>query len=332
MGEKNIRRILFYLAPQFSMMSLLPLTEVLRKANEVAETVLYDYSFVSAGESAEAVNGMAVATSAELPRDRSLAAVVLCSSYQYDDAAAEPLGQWVRWLDRHGVPLGVTDTAAFLIKRARVSWPPPICTHWLTRHAFAAEFPDSPISSRFFEYTPTRFSCGGATAGLDLMLHVVAEHHGQDFSTRVGSHLFYGGARERRDSHQSLLAEFAPRVENPVVLAVLKAMDETNGAKRPISDLAAEVKLSQSQLERLFKRFMHATPARIYQIVRLRKAHSLIRSTRLPIEIIADQCGFASRSQFSAAYKAQFGVAPGALRRNCDVTHTSNSPAPLVFS
>lgn len=307
------RKFLFYLAPQFSMMSLLPLTEVLRKANEVSGEDLYSYDFVSECASVDAINGMAVLAGTELPRDRALEAVVVVASYQYDKAFNEPLAQWLRWLDRHGIALGATDTGIFLVARSGVHWREPYCVHWLTRPALHEEFPEIDVSERFFEYSPKRFSCAGATAGLDLMLHIVGQHHGEAFAARVGSHLIFGGGG-RSESQQSLLADFVSRAVDQSVLRVLQMMETSSGPKNSIPSLAAAVGMSQPQISRLFKRHLGETPARVYQICRLRRAHALTKSTTLSVEIIAYECGFASRSQFSKAFKAEFGKTPSEVR------------------
>ncbi len=77
---------------------------------------------------------------------------------------------------------------------------------------------------------------------------------------------------------------------------------------------AEAVGMSQSQLNRLCKRLLGETPVRIYQISRLRRAHALLKSTILSIEVIAFECGFASRSQFTSAFKTEFGKAPSTVR------------------
>jgi len=308
------RKIIFYLAPHFSMMSLLSLTEVLRKANEVSGEPLYAYSFVSKATSTEAVNGMTVTTETDLPRDSKLTAAIVCASYDYHEGYCEPLAQWLRWLDRHNVALGAADTGIFIVARSGVRWTGPLCTHWLTRPALQEEYPDAEISTRFFEYSPKRFSCSGATAGLDLMLHVVGQHHGEAFAARVGSHLVFGGTTDRSQRQQSPLADYFSRVEDGSLTRVLQLMEQTSGQKRSIPDLADAVGLSQSQMNRLFKKLLCVTPARVYQICRLRRAHALIKSTTLSIEIIAFECGFASRSQFTDAFKNEFGISPSAVR------------------
>ncbi|MCP4387603.1 MAG: helix-turn-helix domain-containing protein [Gammaproteobacteria bacterium] len=308
------RNITFYLAPQFSMVSLLPLTEVLRKANEISGETLYSCHFVSEFATVEAVNGMAVSTATDLPRDSKLAAVIVCASYRYHDAYSLRLAHWLRWLDAHEVALGAADTGIFLCKRAKVRWSAPLCTHWPTRPALQEEWPNAEISDRFFEYTPHRFSSAGATSGLDMMLHLVGEHHGKGFAARVGSHLIFGGKTDRSENQLSPLADYSSRINDPSLQRILQLMEQSSRPKQQVHVFAEAVGMSQSQLNRLCKRLLGETPVRIYQISRLRRAHALLKSTILSIEVIAFECGFASRSQFTSAFKTEFSKAPSTVR------------------
>ncbi len=313
-----LRNYLIYLAPQFSMMSLLPLTEVLRKANELSDTLLYSYEFVSAGPEVKAVNGMSIKTRAQLLKNDACTGVIVCASYQLQIRNDKSLHGWLRWNARHGVPIGVTDTGAFIAAQAGLDWNVPICVHWQSRAAFHERHPDMATSEKLFEYTPQRFSCIGAAAGLDLMLHILAEHHGPDFAAQVGSHLVFGHQNDRMLSRKSNLAEFIGQVTDPRLEHVLLAMEQSSGPRRSMPEFAAEAGLTVGQLNRLFKKHFSKTPARVFQLSRLRRAQGLIRTTAMPIEAIAEACGFASRSQFAHSYKAEFGLSPGQVRGTWD--------------
>ncbi len=57
------------------------------------------------------------------------------------------------------------------------------------------------------------------------------------------------------------------------------------------------------------------TPLDFVQRVRLRHAATLLRTTALPIKVIAAAVGFASRSHFSRAVHAAYGIEPRGYRR-----------------
>ena len=48
---------------------------------------------------------------------------------------------------------------------------------------------------------------------------------------------------------------------------------------------------------------------------RLQRARELIRTTRMPIQQIAQSVGYEGMSQFSAAFKQAYGTTPGRYRK-----------------
>ena len=54
---------------------------------------------------------------------------------------------------------------------------------------------------------------------------------------------------------------------------------------------------------------------RAYLMIRLSRAHNLLQQTDLPVTAIAISTGFRSLEHFSRAYRAVFGCAPSADRR-----------------
>ena len=49
--------------------------------------------------------------------------------------------------------------------------------------------------------------------------------------------------------------------------------------------------------------------------LRLSKAYELIQNTSISLEEISATIGYASISHFSGAFKARYGLSPGALRK-----------------
>jgi AraC-like DNA-binding protein len=82
-----------------------------------------------------------------------------------------------------------------------------------------------------------------------------------------------------------------------------------------LEDIAARAHCSVNHLIALFRRHLRQTPARYLRDVRLRHAERLLTHSRLPVALIAEQCGFVSPFHFSRLFKEQYGLAPLAFRQ-----------------
>lgn len=79
--------------------------------------------------------------------------------------------------------------------------------------------------------------------------------------------------------------------------------------------LAAERGMSQSAFSHLFRARTGLTPARFITEVKVQEAARLLASTRLPIERIAEQCGFANGSHFGKVFRRLRHQSAGTYRR-----------------
>ena len=170
----------FFLAPKFSMMSLLSMTEPLRAANEIAGQEIYRIKYFAESAETTAINGMTVATDSSLPRTTDFDVVIVCASYEPERAATKKALNWLRWLAAHGMTLGSADTGAYILAQAGLLSGEIIALHWVNLPAFREMFPDVVTSSRLIEFSEKRFSCAGATTGIDMMLHLLGKHHGEE--------------------------------------------------------------------------------------------------------------------------------------------------------
>ena len=72
--------------------------------------------------------------------------------------------------------------------------------------------------------------------------------------------------------------------------------------------------MSRAAFAERFSRTFQRTPLDFVQTVRLRTAAQLLTSTDLPIKVIASSIGYASRSYFSRAFRASYGLDPRSYR------------------
>jgi transcriptional regulator GlxA family with amidase domain len=94
------------------------------------------------------------------------------------------------------------------------------------------------------------------------------------------------------------------------VIAVL----ERPAAPHTVESLAAVAGMSRSSFARVFSRGFGEGPIRFVSRVRLRLAAHLLGTTDLPVKLVAASVGYASRSYFSRAFRAAYGVDPTGFR------------------
>jgi AraC-like DNA-binding protein len=89
---------------------------------------------------------------------------------------------------------------------------------------------------------------------------------------------------------------------------------ERPGARHSLQDLAAAAGMSRSSFAARFSQVFGQSPLEFVSKVRLRNAAHLLSRTDLPIKVIATSVGYGSRSHFSRAFSAAYGVDPTTYR------------------
>ena len=100
------------------------------------------------------------------------------------------------------------------------------------------------------------------------------------------------------------------------VLQALQTLDDLP-VNRPLDQtwLAGEVRLSPSQLDRLFGKQFGLTPRQYFDRRKLGRAMDLIRGAPLSIKQIAYETGFRSLPYFSRWFQARTGLSPRAFKK-----------------
>lgn len=99
-------------------------------------------------------------------------------------------------------------------------------------------------------------------------------------------------------------------------------------ARRILNELSADLKnppslaelselthFSRNYVIELVKEYCGKTPYQYLGELRLQRAALLLESSALPLEEIADQCGYSDYSHFYKSFRGAFGCAPGRYRR-----------------
>lgn len=102
---------------------------------------------------------------------------------------------------------------------------------------------------------------------------------------------------------------------NPRLGAAVEAMLSQPGRAHRVGDLAALAGMSRSAFAAHFTRAFGQSPHGFLTESRLRHAAHFLETTELPVKTIAGKIGYKSRSNFSRAFKARYGVDPAAYRQ-----------------
>lgn len=188
-------------------------------------------------------------------------------------------------------------------------------THWIYAREMQARFPKVKVEEdRIFINDGSIWTSAGMSAGIDLALALVEQDMGAAFARLVAKKLVVYHRRAGGQSQYSALLELAPksdRIQNALVYA-------KNNLHTPLSvpQLADAARLSPRQFSRAFQSETGQSPAKAVEHLRIEAARMMMEEGRHPIDVVAQQTGFADRDRMRRAFLRAFGQPPQVIRRN----------------
>ena len=170
-----IMRIGFIPAPGFNMMSLSAAIEPLRIANRMRNERLFEWTTPWCERRAEASNGLAIEPERDFTRTRDLDVLFVCASFNAAGARSCGAVECLRRFARSGRALGAIGTGTYLLAWAGLLGGRRCTIHWEHLPAFAEAFTRLDVTENLYEIDRKRYTTGGGTAVLDMMLHLIGE-------------------------------------------------------------------------------------------------------------------------------------------------------------
>ncbi len=103
-------------------------------------------------------------------------------------------------------------------------------------------------------------------------------------------------------------------VEDPAVARAVGLIRERPGLR--VAEVARLSGVARSGLQRRFLKSLGRGLREEIARVRMARARSQLAASTAKLDLVAEQCGFASVQRFSAAFSRAHGIAPGAYRRH----------------
>ncbi len=92
-----------------------------------------------------------------------------------------------------------------------------------------------------------------------------------------------------------------------------KLLLESTITEKKVSEV---VYVSETYLRNQYNKFFGMPPKKYIKTVKLKKAHTLLRTTDLNVSRIAQEIGYINTSKFSSDFKRRFGITPTQYRKN----------------
>ncbi|TDK39240.1 GlxA family transcriptional regulator [Rhizobium deserti] len=209
---------------------------------------------------------------------------------------------------------GSVCTGAFLLGEAGLLDGRRVTTHWQHAGALAASYPRTDVDpDKIFIRDGDLITSAGVTAGIDLALAIVREHHGARVANAVARRLVVAAQRQGGQSQFSPYAEIAGDIGSPI--AAVKTYVMANLRKKlSVAELAAAAGMSGRSFARTFVDRYQITPADFVEQARLEAAKAALESSDAPLKLVAHDCGFRTAKHMSQVFLRRLGMTAAQYR------------------
>ena len=307
-----MQRVGFVICPGYSLMGLaaVPAFEV---ANLVGDESAYDLHFVSEhGGPVGASAGMNLETEAF---DETAFDTLIIGGGNFFRTSTPGLIALVQQASKEARRVAAICTGAFVLGEAGLLDGRRVTTHWMHARELQEQFPNCTLDmDRIFINDGPIWTSAGMSAGIDLALALIEADLGQEVAQDVAKKLVLYHRRAEGQSQFSALLELEPKSDR--VQSALTYAKQNLHRPLTVEELAEAACLSPRQFSRVFRAETGQSPAKAIENLRVEAARLMMERSRHPIDLVADQTGFADRNRMRRAFLRAFGQPPQVIRRN----------------
>ncbi len=229
-------------------------------------------------------------------------------------AIDEPVLSFVRQTAATAGRISSVCSGAYVLAAAGLLDGRRATTHWNRGPDFARRFPKVRLEpDRIYVRDGPIWTSAGITAGIDLVLAMIAEDLGETVARQTAQQLVVYQRRPGGQSQFSALLEMdRPGGRFGALMAwARERLHEPLNVER----LASQTAMSPRNFARAFTADTGVTPARAVERLRVEMARERIEAGPEPIDRVAEAAGFGDPERMRRAFLRAFGQPPQALRR-----------------
>ena len=230
------------------------------------------------------------------------------------DSDSDPrLTAWLQQMPQAAALYGSICTGAFALGHAGLLDGSEVTTHWQNAQQLALRFPAAKVlPDRIYVRDRRMVTSAGVSAGIDLALALVSEHHGPKIAVAVAKRLVVVAQRQ---GGQSQFSPYLAPIEGDSPIARIQSHVMAHVADRhTLQSLAAVAGMSPRNLARQFVQEIQVTPHEFVERARIDAARMRLEGSDAALKAVAFECGFGTADRMRVVFTARLGVSPAQYR------------------
>lgn len=213
-----------------------------------------------------------------------------------------------------GARIATICTGAFLLAATGLLDGRRATTHWLAAPELARRFPSVSVDPNvLFVDEGNLLTSAGASAGIDLCLHLVQRDYGAAVATAAARLAVM--PLQRAGGQAQFIEHGALPLDTTSLSRLLEWLEENIDRELSLQVIARRAAMSVRTLSRQFRSQTGSTPLAWLQQTRVRRARVLLETTALSVDRVASSAGFGSVASFRLHFGRIVGTSPQAYRR-----------------
>lgn len=300
-----------YVAPGFVLTEFAGVVEVIRLANRINGSPLFEWNVRSTDGGPIAASSAVTVETTPLPARPDADYLFVLGNSDPACPALSMAKTLSSYTSRQARVVLLSEAAARYIAETEDA-PGSHTTHWENRTVLMERLGLFDTKATLAVERGSIITCAGMGATFDIALSIASQHATSATMTTVADILLHERVR-----HFNTLQPFSGKevttTGDTAVDVALALMQDNMEFPLTISEIATATGLSKRSMERKFNRLMKMTPNGYYRGLRLNKANNLLLNTDMRINEIGLACGFPSG--FTTIYREAFGMTPNIARK-----------------
>ncbi len=235
------------------------------------------------------------------------------------DILAPKAVSWLKESYERGTHIASICLGAFLLAQTGLLDNKRATTHWGYENRFRKQFPKVKLKpEKIITDEGDLFTAGGANAGGDLSLYLIAKYAGKEAAFQTARIMVMDMDRESQSPY--LLFRFEKTHSDKDVLNIQNWLEENFNSAVSISLLADKAGMTRRTFERRFKNATGDSPLQYLQRVRIENAKQLLEKGGKTFDEITYMVGYEDSSTFSRFFKKTTGLSPVRYKKKYSFT------------